>query len=64
MEADARPSPQKYAETTRSDRELRLAGYEVYRFAGVELTNKNSDATAWEFFDALFKLHLPRGTRA
>ncbi len=29
--ASARPSPSKYAETTKADRFLRLAGYEVYR---------------------------------
>lgn len=31
-----RPSPKVYARTVEGDRRLRLAGYEVYRFAGYE----------------------------
>jgi hypothetical protein len=32
-------NPRRYAEMVAEDRELRLKGYEVYRFAGAELTN-------------------------
>ena len=32
-----RPSPTRYADMVRADRDLRLAGYEVYRFGGAEL---------------------------
>lgn len=34
-----KPSPEKYAEMVAADRELKLAGYEVYRFGGAELMN-------------------------
>lgn len=37
MRQNARPSPKVYATTVRSDHELRLAGYEVYRFGGYDL---------------------------
>lgn len=53
-----RPSPERHAETMRGDRELRLAGYEVYRFGAHELstTDRCSVATV-EFFDELFRRH-------
>lgn len=46
--------PAVYAETTRGDRDLRLAGYEVYRFAGYELTPERGSSTVREFFTRLF----------
>lgn len=53
-----RPSPQRYAETVKADRNLRLAGYEVYRFSGYELNEKDRAArTTTEFFDTLFLRH-------
>ncbi|MBE7451453.1 MAG: hypothetical protein HS111_21910 [Kofleriaceae bacterium] len=57
LDADARPSPQVYAETVRGDRELRLAGYEVYRFGGAELTKASAGETVRTFFDHLFARH-------
>jgi hypothetical protein len=54
---DARPSPRVYAETVRGDRELRLDGYDVYRFGGFELTEERADDTTRSFFDALFTRH-------
>jgi very-short-patch-repair endonuclease len=57
MEADARPSPRIYAETAQSDRELRLAGYEVYRFGGHELSEARGTETARAFFEGLFRRH-------
>jgi very-short-patch-repair endonuclease len=54
---DAKPSPKVYALTAQSDRELRLVGYEVYRFAGVELGDANAEATTKAFFDVLFRRH-------
>lgn len=48
-----RPSPAAYAETTRGDRELRLSGYEVYRFSGHELTSHRARGTVVEFFERL-----------
>lgn len=54
---EALASPAKYAETMRSDRELRLAGYEVYRFGGAELQNDNATETVKTFFTELFQRH-------
>jgi very-short-patch-repair endonuclease len=47
-------TPAVYAETTRGDRDLRLSGYEVYRFAGYELTPERGGDTVEEFFTRLF----------
>ena len=38
-DADGGASPALYAEMVREDRALRLAGYEVFRFGGYELTD-------------------------
>ena len=49
-----RPSPQRYAQMMRDDRELRLRGYEVFRFGGAELQDQNASASLLdEFFDRL-----------
>ncbi len=47
----------RYARTMEADRELRLAGYEVYRFGGAELTTENAPDRTKAFFEALFKRH-------
>lgn len=48
------PSPERYAEMVAADRDLRLVGYEVYRFGGFEL----QEPTACErFFRKLFQKH-------
>lgn len=47
------PSPRIYSDTTRGDRELRLSGYEVYRFSGYELSDDRAADTAREFFSRL-----------
>jgi very-short-patch-repair endonuclease len=47
-------SPALYSEMVAEDRRLRLAGYEVYRFGGYELTQKqNSAAMVQDFFAQL-----------
>lgn len=46
---------QRYAQMVRSDRELKLAGYEVFRFGAVELQTPAAKANVKAFFDALFK---------
>ncbi len=51
---DAQPSPRVYAETMLGDRDLRLAGYDVYRFGGFELSKASASATVRSFFDRLF----------
>jgi very-short-patch-repair endonuclease len=48
-------SPQKYAELVEADRQLRLAGYEVYRFGGYELKNERDKQVIIRFFYQLFK---------
>jgi very-short-patch-repair endonuclease len=50
----ATASPARYAEMVSEDRRLRLAGYEVYRFGGYELTQR-ADASSMvkDFFDQL-----------
>ena len=40
-----------------ADRELRLAGYEVYRFGANELVSAGAEKLVAEFFDKLFRLH-------
>lgn len=45
------PSARIYGETTRGDRDLRLSGYEVYRFSGFELSGKRVTGAVAEFFD-------------
>ena len=47
-------SPARYSEMVAEDRRLRLAGYEVYRFGGHELTQTaHSDAMVRDFFEQL-----------
>ena len=50
-------SPKLYAEMASADRDLRLIGYEVYRFGGRELTVEDPAEVAGVFFDRLFKKH-------
>tara|TARA_R110002111_G_scaffold100976_6_gene156486 strand:+ start:45284 stop:46663 length:1380 start_codon:yes stop_codon:yes gene_type:complete len=50
-------SPAKYADMVKADRDLRLLGYEVYRFGGAELSDKNGFKVVDDFFSTLFKRH-------
>ena len=53
---DGKAKPALYAEMVRDDRELRLKGYEVYRFGGYELMDeKKARPMLYEFFDKLFE---------
>lgn len=52
-----RPSTGKYSEMVKADRELRLMGYEVYRFGGSELAEGVGETAVTEFFTALFQKH-------
>lgn len=52
-----RPSPKLYSSMVSSDRELKLLGYEVYRFGGFELNQQSASDTIKLFFDSLFKKH-------
>lgn len=51
---EGRASPQQYAHLVNGDRELQLAGYEVYRFAGIELQDLAAPTKIKSFFEALF----------
>jgi hypothetical protein len=46
-----------YAEMVSADRELRLAGYEVYRFRANELVGEGAESKIADFFERLFRLH-------
>ena len=46
---------QRYAQMARADRELKLAGYEVFRFGVAELQTPTAKADVQVFFKALFK---------
>jgi very-short-patch-repair endonuclease len=52
-----KPSPQKYAEMASADRQLRLLGYEVYRFGGAELAEGVGETVITDFFTGLFRKH-------
>ena len=52
-----RPSPKRYGEMVAADRELRMVGYEVYRFGGYELLAANWDDVLRSFFDGLLLRH-------
>jgi very-short-patch-repair endonuclease len=54
---DEKPSLKVYSEMVSADRELRLAGYEVYRFGANELVGEGAEKVIRDFFDKLFRLH-------
>jgi len=56
-DASGQPSPQKYAEMVAADRDLRLAGYDVYRFGAVELSAEQGFHQASDFFERLFRFY-------
>ncbi|MGH0224559.1 hypothetical protein NKZ03_00245 [Sinorhizobium meliloti] len=55
-----RPSLKVYADMVSADRELRLAGYEVYRFGANELVGDGAETKVTDFFEKLFRLHRVR----
>jgi len=48
---------EKYAEMVAEDRRLRLRGYQLYRFGGLELTRDGAPRVVADFFEELFKRH-------
>ncbi len=52
-----KPSLKIYSEMVSADRELRLAGYEVYRFGATELVGAGAEKLIADFFDKLLRLH-------
>jgi very-short-patch-repair endonuclease len=55
--ADGRSSPELYAEMVAADRQLRLLGYEVYRFGGQELVREGATEKIDAFLAALLTKH-------
>ena len=52
-------SPRLYSEMVSSDRELKLRGYDIYRFGGYELTiGDNTEKLIEDFCDSLFKKYI------
>lgn len=52
-----RADTRRYARLAAGDRELKLAGYEVYRFGGIELQSPESSIMVEQFFKSLFSRH-------
>lgn len=50
-------SPKLYSEMVSEDRDLKLRGYDIYRFGGYELNTNSSAILIEEFFDKLFDIH-------
>lgn len=57
-------APHIYAEMVKADRDLRLAGYEVFRFGGLELGDGQAQEVVSDFFSRLFANHNIRPTEA
>jgi hypothetical protein len=49
-DGQGRASPARYAQMAAADRELRLAGYEVYRFGGHEIADRGRAAAVLDVF--------------
>jgi len=49
--------PRLYSEMVSEDRRLRLAGYEIYRFGGWELSQPHGEQLLTDFFTELLKRH-------
>lgn len=49
--------PRLYSEMVAEDRRLRLAGYEIYRFGGWELTEPGGEQLLADFFTELLRRH-------
>lgn len=52
-----KPSPKIYSQMVAADRDLKLRGYEVYRFGGYELMQPNANVIIENFFESLFQKH-------
>lgn len=54
---DGRPAPKRYAELVQADRDLKLCGYDVYRFGASELCGETGKQLVASFLDDLFRKH-------
>lgn len=59
---DGKPSLALYAAMVSADRELRLTGYEVYRFGANELVGPQAVSTIEWFFSRLWARHTIAGS--
>lgn len=55
--SNGRAAPQRYGDLVRADRELKLCGYDVYRFGACELQGDAGERLVVSFFDLLFRKH-------
>lgn len=55
--SQGRPAPQRYAELVKADRELKLCGYDVYRFGAAELCGETGKQLVSLFLDDLLRKH-------
>lgn len=55
--SDGAASPQLYSEMVAADRQLKLAGYELYRFGGLEVTSNQPETMLKDFFERLLAKH-------
>jgi very-short-patch-repair endonuclease len=54
---DGQADPALYAELAAADRDLKLAGYEVFRFGAEELKSESATHLVKTFFERLFRRH-------
>lgn len=54
---DGAASPKLYSEMVAADRQLKLAGYELYRFGGLEVTSNQPETMLKDFFERLLAKH-------
>ena len=54
-DSDGSADVQRYADLVKADRELKIAGYEVFRFGAAELQDPTAKADVKAFVEALFK---------
>lgn len=50
-------SPKKYADLVKYDREMKLLGYDVFRFGGYEFVEQEIDNKIVDFFEKILKLY-------
>lgn len=54
-DATGKADVNRYSQMVKADRELKLAGYEVFRFGALELKTSTAKNDVKAFFEALFK---------
>ena len=55
--SNGRPDPRAYADTMRGDRDLKLAGYEVFRFGTHDLDEQRAEPLLRTFFTDLYRCY-------